>query len=555
MDDFWEKKTKLQEANKQPNGVDVKCLQETCSAVVAWRAEGGLRDGACKYFEDQMAAFVRKHLEGVIADSQKEDHCQSVASREELQEKASMMLDFTKLLQQDEYMVQARKQLESAVGSISRANGVQSLKLEISSPHAEEIENLPNVARLMDSCKGQVLSSDDKQEVVEFTTKLYKTTARLLAAGYPSTTEDHDHLCTAMDVLEASGALLHDSEPRAFTAGHLYLVVTRDFCALVKELQNWRDYQGDEVHLSKLFKRYCDLRGKLNEYIDLACQDSFAKEMCQVSNMQTVNTAQGLVASPLIEQIKAKITAILLEALSHSNDELNRYNGGSRKSGELWSKKLSEHSSLAEIRKQGEATVAKCFGDKITSCGATLVKARERLKTHLENCGVSQPEKEHGYEILTASAESWMRGLATEFECRLIGAWDLTGAGRVKTFDKIINKLQTDAGTAFSKVKDVILPQLLSMAYEGAERDATGLKMKKKAPTATVNSAPPTPSMPVETTKASGSAGSAVKDKKNAKEQEHDKDAKKAAKPKKKEKKDKKKKEKEEKAAASSSSD
>ena len=173
-----------------------------------------------------------------------------------------------------------------------------------------------------------------------------------------------------------------------------------------------------------------------------------------------------------------------------------RYNGGTRKAGESWSKKLSDKSSLADIKKQGDLTVSKCHGDKIVESSKVLLQRRDALVEHLGYCGYMQPQKEAGFEIINASEESWLRGLATEFESRVIGAWDSTGASRIKTFDKIINKLQTDASIHLRKAKGFILPQIVTLAYDAAERDAVGLKVRKKAPGASLTAAPTTPSMP-----------------------------------------------------------
>ena len=88
------------------------------------------------------------------------------------------------------------------------------------------------------------------------------------------------------------------------------------------------------------------------------------------------------------------------------------------------------------------------------------------------------------------------RALATEFESRVISNWELTGASRIKGFDKVIAKLLNDAGPNTAKVKELVLPQLVTLAYETAERDATGLKRKMKSAGHPVHAAPSTPSMP-----------------------------------------------------------
>ena len=89
------------------------------------------------------------------------------------------------------------------------------------------------------------------------------------------------------------------------------------------------------------------------------------------------------------------------------------------------------------------------------------------------------------------------RALATEFECRVISNWELAGASRIKGFDKVIAKLLNDAGPNAAKVKELVLPQLVTLAYEAAERDATGWKGKMKSAGHPVHAAPSTPSMPV----------------------------------------------------------
>ena len=60
----------------------------------------------------------------------------------------------------------------------------------------------------------------------------------------------------------------------------------------------------------------------------------------------------------------------------------------------------------------------------------------------------------------------------------------------MKGFDKICAKCHSDSGEHLASCQQLVVPQLLAMAYEVAERDKSGQKRKRQT------TAPATPTLP-----------------------------------------------------------
>ena len=68
----------------------------------------------------------------------------------------------------------------------------------------------------------------------------------------------------------------------------------------------------------------------------------------------------------------------------------------------------------------------------------------------------------------------------------------------MKGFDKICAKFHSDSGEHLASCQQLVVPQLLAMAYEAAERDKSGQKRKRQT------TAPATPTLPDGIGKKSG---------------------------------------------------
>ena len=193
-----------------------------------------------------------------------------------------------------------------------------------------------------------------------------------------------------------------------------------------------------------------------------------------------------------MRELKQQYSHVLHQELQKAHDDLVCWHGGTRKKGVLWShKKFNETSTLDDIRKVGEDSVSKCFGEKITAAAKTVARVRKSLLNHL---GLTQEQWEgkSEYAIVRETRKALNRAISTEFECRMWGLWDAVGAARVKQFDKICAKFHADVGENLKDCQSIVVPQLLNMAYTAAERDQHGQKRKRS----TANIAPATPTLP-----------------------------------------------------------
>ena len=165
------------------------------------------------------------------------------------------------------------------------------------------------------------------------------------------------------------------------------------------------------------------------------------------------------------------------------------FNGGSRKKGELWSEKINEDKwTLDQIQKHAGETVVKCHGDKIQETSATVKDALKKLKAHMKVVGVIDFQNKAEFQVVLKAETALRRAQATEFESRACANWDVQGAGRTKTFEKIVIKLIQGAGKELEAVQSMMVPC--------AGRELNGQLIGKKQQKVVLSGAPVTPSMP-----------------------------------------------------------
>ena len=183
--------------------------------------------------------------------------------------------------------------------------------------------------------------------------------------------------------------------------------------------------------------------------------------------------------------------------LERSLDALLCFNGGSRRKGELWSEKINEDKwTLDQIQKHAGETVVKCHGDKIQETSAIVRDALEKLKAHIKVVGVIDFENKAEFQVVLKAETALRRAQATEFESRACANWDVQGAGRTKSFEKIVIKLIQGAGKELEAVQSMIVPCVLKMAFDAAGRELNGQLIGKKQQKVVLSGAPVTPSMP-----------------------------------------------------------